>query len=120
MKSTRVCACIAARAAQDKKAENVLVQKVDELTSEVEYVVIASASNARQAAAVVDNIEEEVRTQGGMKPAHREGPNGSTWTLLDYGGFVVHVFLPETRDYYRLEELYNNAPLIDFSACENA
>ena len=113
-KSVRECAIIAARAAHDKKALDVMIQDVRELTSETDFV-IATASNSRQVNAIVDNIEDEVRRKGGMKPTHREGGAGGMWTLLDYGEFVVHVFQPEARDYYRLEELWNDAPTIDLS-----
>lgn len=114
-KSARECAIIAAQAAYDKKALDIVVQDVQELVSVTDYFVIATASNSRQVNAIVDNIEDEVRCKGGMKPTHREGSAGGTWTLLDYGGFVVHVFQPEARDYYRLEELYNDAPTLDLS-----
>ena len=77
--------------------------------------MIATASNSRQVNAIVDNIEEEVRRKGGMKPTHREGGAEGMWTLLDYGEFVVHVFQPEARDYYRLEALWNDAPVLDLS-----
>ena len=51
-----------------------------------------------------------------MKPLHREGTQDGTWSLLDYGDIVVHVFQPETREYYRLEALWNDAPIIDLAA----
>ena len=111
-KSVRECALIAARAAHDKKALNIDVR---ELISVTDYFVIATASNSRQVNAIIDNIEEDVRRKGGMKPTHREGGAGGMWTLLDYGEFVVHVFQPEARDYYRLEELWNDAPTLDLS-----
>ena len=109
-KSVRECALIAARAAL-----NIVIQDVRELISVTDYFVIATASNSRQVNAIIDNIEEDVRRKGGMKPTHREGGAGGMWTLLDYGEFVVHVFQPEARDYYRLEELWNDAPTFDLS-----
>ena len=66
--------------------------------------------------AIIDEIEDAVRTKAQMKPLHREGTQDGTWSLLDYGSFVVHVFQPETRDYYRLEALWNDAPVIDLAA----
>ena len=62
-----------------------------------------------------DEIEEAERVQGGCKPLHREGTQDGTWSLLDYGDIVVHVFQPETREYYRLEALWNDAPVIDLA-----
>ena len=113
-KSVRECVLIAARAANEKKASDIMVQDVRELVSVTDYFVIVTASNSRQLNAIVDNIEEEVRRKGGMKPIRREGTDG-LWTLLDYGEFVVHVFQEETREYYRLEALWNDAPIIDLS-----
>lgn len=114
-KPVRECVILAARAANDKKASDIMVQDVRELVSVTDYFVIATASNSRQVNAIVDNVEEEVRRKGGMKPMHREGGAEGMWTLLDYGEFVVHVFQPEARDYYRLEALWNDAPILDLS-----
>lgn len=115
-KTTRECALIAAIAADEKKATDIMVQEVGELISVTEYFVIATASNNRQVAAIIDEIEEKLREQAHIKPVHREGTQDGTWSLLDYGSFVVHVFQPETREYYRLEALWNDAPVIDLAA----
>ena len=113
--TSRECALIAARAADEKKATDILVQHVEELVSVTDYFVIATAANNRQVSAIIDNIEEKLREEAGVKPLHREGTNEGTWALLDFGNFVVHVFQPETRDYYRLEELWNDAPVLDLA-----
>lgn len=109
----RQCALIAARAADEKKATDIMVQDVHELVSVTDFFVIATAANTRQVSAIIDEVEEQVREKGRVKPVHREGLNDGTWALLDYGDFVVHVFQPEARDYYRLETLWNDAPVID-------
>ena len=109
----RACAIIAAQAADSKKATDIMVQEVGELIGLTEYFVIATASNNRQVEAVVDEIEEQCRLRGGAKPLHMEGTSDGTWSLLDYGSFIVHVLQPETREYYRLESLWNDAPLVD-------
>lgn len=109
----RECALIAAKAADDKKATDIMVQEVGTLTSMTEYFVIATAANNRQVEAIIEEIEKAVREQAHLKPLHREGLDTGTWALLDYGSFVVHVFQPEARDYYRLEALWNDAPVID-------
>ncbi len=111
--SPRECAIIAAQAANEKKATDIMVQQVGDLIGVTEYFVICTASNNRQVDAVVDEIEEQCRLRGGAKPYHIEGTADGTWSLLDYGSFIVHVFQPETRDYYRLESLWNDAPLVD-------
>ncbi len=115
-KTSRECAIIAARAADAKKATDIMVQEVGCLVSVTDYFVIVTAANSRQVEAIVDEIEERVRLDAGRKPLHREGTRDGLWSLLDYGDFVVHVFQPETRDYYRLEDLWNDAPLVDLAA----
>lgn len=114
--SSREKALIAARAADEKKATDIMVQEVKELISVTDYFVIATASNNRQVQAIIDEIEEQERKDGRAKPLHREGTSDGMWALLDYGDFVVHVFQPETREYYRLEALWNDAPVIDLAA----
>ena len=104
-KTSRERALIAARAADAKKATDIMVQEVRDLIGVTDYFVIATAANNRQVEAIVDEIEEAERVQGGCKPLHREGTQDGTWSLLDYGDIVVHVFQPETREYYRLEAL---------------
>ena len=113
--SSRESALIAARAACGKKATDIMIQDVRELVSVTDYFVIATAANNRQVAAIIDAIEEAERKEGGVKPLHTEGTNDGVWALLDYGAFVVHVFQPEARDFYQLEELWNEAPIIDLS-----
>ena len=116
--SSRECALIAAKAADSKKATDIMVQEVRDLIGVTDYFVIATAANNRQVDAIIDEIEEQCRVKGHVKPVHREISKDGTWSLLDYGSFVVHVFQPETRDYYRLEQLWNDAPVIDLAAEE--
>ena len=92
-KTSRERALIAARAADEKKATDIMVQEVRDLIGVTDYFVIATAANNRQVEAIVDEIEEAERVQGGCKPLHREGTQDGTWSLLDYGDIVVHVFL---------------------------
>ena len=114
-KSSRECALIAARAADEKKATDILVQDVRELVGVTDYFVIATAANNRQVNAIVDEIEEQLRKLAGEKPLHRENTRDGSWELLDYGSYVVHVFQPETREFYRLEALLNDAPIVDLA-----
>ena len=88
--SPRECAIIAAQAADEKKATDIMVQQVGDLIGVTEYFVICTASNNRQVEAVVDEIEEQCRVRGGAKPFHIEGTADGTWSLLDYGSFIVH------------------------------
>lgn len=112
----REMAIIAARAADEKKATDIIVQNVGEIISVTEYFVIVTAANSRQVGAIVDEIEEAERVKANVKPLHREETRDGSWELLDYGSVVVHVFQPETREYYRLEALWNDAPVMDLAA----
>ena len=114
--SSREMALAAAKAADEKKASDILVQEVGELIGVTEYFVIVTASNNRQVNAIIDAIEEAIRKEAGIHPLHREETRDGSWELLDYGSVVVHVFQPETREYYRLEALWNDAPVIDLAA----
>ncbi len=114
----RTAALIAARAADKKKATDIMVQHVSDLIGVTDYFVIVTANNPRQVDAIIDQIEDDLRELAQMKPANRESSQDGSWSLLDFGDIVVHVFQPDTRDYYRLEALWNDAPIIDLSAEE--
>ena len=109
-------AIIAARAADEKKATDIVVQNVGELIGVTDYFVIVTATNNRQVHAIIDAVEEAERLQAKIKPLHREETRDGSWELLDYGSIVVHVFQPETREFYRLEALWNDAPVMDLAA----
>ena len=109
---------IAAKAADSKKATDIVIQDVRELVSVTDFFVIVTAQNNRQVAAVLDAIEEAEVKEAGVKPFGIEGADEGFWALLDFGDFVVHCFQPEGRDYYRLEEVWNDAPTIDFEPDE--
>lgn len=113
---SRECALIAARAADEKKASDIMVQEVRELIGVTDYFVIVTAANSRQVEAIIDEIEDKLREDAHIKPTHREISRDGSWSLLDYGNIVVHVFMPETREYYRLESLWNDAPVVDLAA----
>ena len=113
--SSRECAIIAAQAADEKKATDIMVQEVRELIGVTDYFVIVTAANNRQVEAIIDEIEEQLRERAHVKPLHREITSDGSWSLLDYGDIIVHVFQPETREYYRLEALWNDAPVLDLA-----
>lgn len=109
---------IAAKAADSKKATDIVIQDVRDVVSVTDFFVIVTAQNNRQVAAVLDAIEEAEVKEAGVKPLGIEGADEGFWALLDFGDFVVHCFQPEGRDYYRLEEVWNDAPTIDFEPDE--
>lgn len=92
-----------------------MVIKVGDMIDVTDYFVLATGANTPQVSAILDKIEEDVRVEGGVKPISREETKDHSWELLDYGDFVVNVFQPEARDYYRLEQLWNDAPIIDLA-----
>ncbi len=99
----------AVAAALDTKAEDVRVLHLAPVTDFVDWFVVASGVNDRQVHAIADRIEERLR-ENGVRPLHVEGEAGAQWVLLDYGDFLVHVFLDERRKYYALERLWRDAP----------
>ena len=101
---------IGVAAALDKKATEVNVMSVGELTSIADYFILASASNERQAAAIADNVQEELRTKAKVKPLLVEGMTPGRWILLDFGDFIFHIFTEDTRRFYGLERLWGDAP----------
>jgi ribosome-associated protein len=111
--SSRDLAVAAARAAADKQGERVVVLDVRNLIVITDYFVIASGGSERQVRTIVEEIERSLRGQG-MKPLRREGEQDNRWVLLDFVDVVVHVFAPEEREYYDLERLWRDAPVLQW------
>ena len=107
-------AVLAAQAASSKKALDPVVLAVGEVLAITDSFVIVSATNTRQVRTIADEIERQVHEAGGPKPLRVEGLDDLHWVLLDYGDFVVHVFLQETREYYELERLWSDVPRIEW------
>jgi ribosome-associated protein len=102
------------RAAEDKKAEDVIVLDLRKAAGFTDYFVLCSGTNPRQIRAIADGIIEVLEADG-AEPAHVEGYERSEWVLLDYFDFIVHIFAPETRLFYGLERLWGNAERIPVS-----
>ncbi|MEI6403360.1 MAG: ribosome silencing factor [Actinomycetota bacterium] len=109
-------AITAARAADDKKAENTIVLQVGNVLGITEYFVITSASNRRLVRTIVDAVEEQVRAEHGRSPLRSEGVGEQQWVLVDFGDVVVHVFADEVRAYYEIERLYRDVPRLEWQA----
>jgi len=105
---------VAAAAASAKKADDIVALDVGDILSITDAFVITSATNTRQVRTIVDEIEKAMKEHASFPPTSIEGLDDATWVLLDYGDFVVHVFLDETRAYYELERLWTDAPRIDW------
>lgn len=104
-------ATVAALAADEKLAADVVVLDVSEQLVITDCFVIASAPNERQVNAIVDNIEDKLR-EAGYKPVRREGTREGRWALLDYVEIVVHVQHEDERDFYGLERLWKDCPVV--------
>ncbi|MEZ5243960.1 MAG: ribosome silencing factor [Acidimicrobiales bacterium] len=105
---------LAAAAADDKKAADVVIIDVGDVFAVSDYFVITSGSNPRQVHAIVDAIEERLARDGGPSPVRVEGKEAREWVLMDYGSFVVHVFHQEQRDFYQLEKLWGDRPRLEW------
>ena len=110
---SRRLALVAAQAAADKKADDLVLLDVSEQLVITDCFVIASAPNERQVEAVVDAVEEKMRAAG-TKPVRREGAREGRWVLLDFVDVVVHVQHAEERSVYELERLWKDCPRIEF------
>lgn len=108
----------AARAADEKLGDHTIVLDVSDVLSITGWFVITSGTNARQVKTIAEEVEEQVAAVGGagVRPLRVEGLDARRWVLLDYGDFVVHVFLAEERDYYELERLWSDVPRVDWQA----
>jgi ribosome-associated protein len=110
--SLHALALIAAQAASAKKGIDTVVLDVGPVLAITDAFVITSGTNPRQVRTIADEIEMRVKEAGGSAPLRTEGLDDARWVLLDYGEFVVHVFLDEARQYYDLDRLWSDAPVI--------
>jgi ribosome-associated protein len=104
--------------ADSKKAEDPVVLDMRELVAYTDFLVIVTARNERQARAIVDEVRVVVKRETGLLPGGVDGGGDAGWTILDYLDVVLHVFTPEARDRYRLEELWRDAPRLDLALDE--
>ena len=100
-----------ARALDAKKAVNVHILAVEDLTTVTEYFVIATGMSTTHVGALADEAEFQLDREG-VKVLRTEGHDGKRWVLLDYGSVIVHVFTQEAHDYYDLEHLWADAPVV--------
>ena len=107
----REMADIVVEAASDKKAEDILVLNVSEVTTIADLFVICSGRGERQVQSIADEIVEKAKAAG-RQPVGVEGYDAGRWVLVDLGDVVVHAFVPEERELYRLERLWGDAPVV--------
>lgn len=99
---------------QERKGHDITVVDLTAIESAAaSYFVIAEGNSSTQTAAIADSVAEYVRTHAGAKPYGIDGEDTADWVILDYGDTWVHIFLPETRKRYRLEELWSDAKITE-------
>lgn len=104
-------AAAAAGYAADRKALDIVALDLREMISYTDYFVICSGRSDRQTKAIHDAIHQGLKKDYGLLPRRVEGLAQARWILMDYLDVIVHVFTPETREYYRLEQLWGEAPV---------
>ena len=101
-------------ALQDKKAENIQIIDIHEISTVADYFVITSGSNRSQVQALADNVEEKLAANE-IRPKNIEGYNTANWILLDYRDILIHIFDKESRGFYDLERLWRDGKLVDIN-----
>ncbi len=113
-------ALAAARTALDNRGQDIMVLDMRELTPMFDYFVVATGTSRRQLHAMSDEIDRVLEGELGQRRLGIEGYQESRWILLDYGDVVIHLFDPDTRAYYALEELWAHAPRVPFPASDTS
>jgi ribosome-associated protein len=106
--------------AQEKLAEDVLILDMRSECTFTDYFVIATGRNARQTAAIWDEVHERMKQEGRHIPRTVDGVREGTWILADYLDVVLHVFTPEARQFYKLEDLWGDLPEVELDAAATA
>jgi ribosome-associated protein len=104
---------LAVEAAQEKKAAAITVLELKGAGAFTDYFVICTGYSTPQVQAICTEIEEQLHKNLRRSPEHREGHRSAEWALLDFGGFVVHVFSEQARRYYDLERLWRSVPKLE-------
>lgn len=111
--NTKELVCLAARLADDKKAENIKVIDLCGLSSLCDFVLIATATSKPHLDAVEEEISKKLKEEGYYK-SNRDGGDSNQWRVSDYGGFLAHVMTQEARDFYALDKIFSFGKEIDF------
>lgn len=102
------------KALDSKRAEDIRLLCIKDITVVADYFIIANGTSNTQTKALADEVEFQLKKKG-VEPLRIEGYQTANWIAMDYGTFIVHVFYKETREYYNLERLWNDAEQIDIS-----
>lgn len=113
--SLQTLSAVAAQAALNRKAENLVGLDMREVTSFADEFILATGTSNRHVRAVADAVQEEAKAFG-RRPLGTEGYNEGRWILIDFGDVIVHIFQEEVREYYDLERLWSEAPALDLAS----
>jgi ribosome-associated protein len=113
VRDSRDLARLAAQAAAAKQGQDITILDMGELISITDYFVIVSGTSEPHLSTIAEEVERALKPEE-VRPVRREGESGARWLLLDFVDFVVHVFHEQEREYYRLENLWRDAPVVDW------
>ena len=105
---------LAAVACDDRKAQDIKLLKVDQVSSIADWILITQGLSDVQVRAIVNNVEKTLRDEAEIIPLRKEGTNEAKWALLDYGDLIINVFQPNERKFYDLESFWGNGVIYDF------
>lgn len=117
MNQGREMAALACKALEEKKAIDLKIIDIHEVSVMADYFLITSGSNPNQVKALMDNVDE-VLGRAGYQAKHVEGTQNSSWVLMDYGDVIIHIFDEENRLFYDLERIWRDGTMIDSSTLE--
>lgn len=117
MNLSKNMAKIAYEALDEKKAEDIKVIEVSDITILADYFIIANGTNSSQVSALVDSVEDAL-TKNGFEPKRIEGIGSTNWILMDYGDVIIHIFSKEDRLFYDLERIWRDGKSIEKSDLE--
>ena len=106
---------IAAVACDDRKAGDIKLLKVDEVSSIADWILISEGLSDVQVRAIINNVEKTLKEQANVLPLRKEGINEAKWALLDYGDLIINVLQPNERKFYDLESFWSNGVIHDFT-----
>jgi ribosome-associated protein len=102
--------------AQEKLAQDVVILDMRPVCTYTDFFVVCTGQNTRQTAAIWDEVHTKLKQEGRILPQNVEGPQEATWIVADYLDVVLHVFTPDARAYYRLEDLWGDVPNVELDA----
>lgn len=100
---------------QDIKGQNIVLMDLRNLDdAPTDYFIVCEGESTTQISAIANNVVKRIKDETGVKPSHMEGKTSATWVLVDYFDVIVHVFYPETRQFYELEDLWSDAKITEY------